>query len=154
MINGKSIRFDYAQHVMQGKYYLRKELSKICDIELTTGSETANKRIDWGIEKTHSNDAIVITGLKIRQENCNIREYVIKPLRSKKKNKVENVLGFEHRDIIKYTKRNGETYFGYITSLDENKKTCNFTDFTGKIFKRYGLKNCKLIQRPKGLMFA
>jgi len=152
MINGKSIRFDYAQHVMQGKYYLRKELNQICDIELTNGGDTANKRIDWGIEKTHSNDAIVITGLKTK--DCNIREYIIKPLRSKKKNKVENVLGFEHRDIIRYTKRNGETYFGYITSLDDNKKTCNFTDFKGKIFKRYGLKNCKLIQRPKGLIFA
>jgi len=36
MINGKSIRFDYAQHVMQGKSYLRNELSKLGNLILTT----------------------------------------------------------------------------------------------------------------------
>ena len=35
MINGKNIRFDYAQHVMQGKTWLRLELSKLGKLVLT-----------------------------------------------------------------------------------------------------------------------
>ena len=71
MVGGKNIRVDYAQHVMQGKHYLRGELNDIAPLALTFGSETANKRIDLGIEKSHSNDAIVITGLI--PDTCDIK---------------------------------------------------------------------------------
>lgn len=40
MINGKNIRFDYAQHVMQGKSWLRNELFKLGNLILTTGGDT------------------------------------------------------------------------------------------------------------------
>lgn len=138
---------------MQGKNYLRQELSKLANIELTNGGETANRRIDFGITKEHSNDAIVITGLRVTQVDCNIKDYIIKPLRTKKESKTEYVLGFKHRDVIKYTKKNGEFYIGYIVSLDEKRNSCNFMDFNGKIFSRYGLNRCKLIQRAKGIIF-
>ena len=75
MINGENIRFDYAQHVMQGKTYLRNELSKLGELVLTKGGDTANKRIDWDIEKSHSNDAIVIndlTAMYPEKKQCNI----------------------------------------------------------------------------------
>ena len=78
LINGKNIRFDYAQHVMQRKNYLRKELKKIANLSLAFGGDTANKRIDWNVEKTHSNDAICITDLEVNEKICNIKDWIIK----------------------------------------------------------------------------
>ena len=147
MINGKNIRFDYAQHVMQGKSWLRNELSKLGNLLLATGGDTANKRIDWGIKKSHSNDALVITDLIINSNNCNIKDWIIKPMRRKSKAKIDNILGFKHRDLIKYTKKNGENYIGYITALYPEKKQCNITTIENKILKRYVIKSCKLLWR-------
>lgn len=151
MINGKNIRFDYAQHCMQGKTYLREYLSNFFEIELTNGGDTANKRIDWNIEKSHSNDAICITGLKV--DSVDIKDWIIKPLRNKTKLKYENVLGFKHRDVIKYTKKDRTSYIGYIIALDSKKNTCSFTTFNNIQFKRYGLKSCKILQRFVGILF-
>ena len=147
MINGKNIRFDYAQHVMQGKSWLRNELFKLGNLILTTGGDTANKRIDWNIEKTHSNDALVITDLIVSENNCNIKDWIIKPMRRKSKAQTNECLGFKHRDLVKYTKKNGESYVGYITALYPEKKQCNITTIENKILKRYGIKSCKLLWR-------
>ena len=147
MIKGKNIRFDYAQHVMQGKKYLRNELNKLGELILTTGGDTANKRIDWEIEKSHSNDAVVITDLKADSNDCNIKDWIIKPMRRQSKARVNELNGFKHRDLIKYTKRNGESYIGYIAALYSKKKQCNITTIEGRILKRYGIKSCKLIWR-------
>ena len=152
-INGKSIRFEYAQHVMQGKNYLRQELGKIAELELTIGSETANKRIDWVIEKSHSNDAIVICGLKVNQDQCDIKDLIIKPMRRQSKAKCGEIAGFRHRDFVKYTKKNGESYIGYITALNNDKRKCNFTTLTGKTFRSYGLKSLSLIWRFDKIYF-
>lgn len=54
---------NYASHVMIGKMWLQGQLSELGDLHLTTGGDTANKRIDWNIEKSHSNDAICIVDL-------------------------------------------------------------------------------------------
>jgi 5-methylcytosine-specific restriction endonuclease McrA len=147
LINGKDINFKDAMHVMQGKTYLREELSKVATLKLTTGGSTANKRIDWDIEKSHSNDALVVCDLEISQANCEMKDWVIKPMRKKNKAKVESVNDFKHRDYVCYTKRNGEKYFGYITALYPEKKQCNLTTTDGKVLKRYGLKSLKLIWR-------
>lgn len=147
MINGKNIRFDYAQHVMQGKFYLRQELSRFGNLILTTGGDTANNRIDWDIKKSHSNDAIVIADLFIAHDTCNIKDWIIKPMRRKSKANTEEVSGFKHRDLIKYTKKNGESYIGYITALYPDKKQCNIATIDGKILKRYGIKSLKLLWR-------
>lgn len=147
MIKGNSIRFDYAQHVMQGKNYLRQELTKLGKAILTTGGDTANKRIDWNIDKTHGNDAICITDLIVSNNECNIKDWIIKPMRRKSKANIEELNGFKHRDLIKYTKRNGENYIGYITALYSNKNQCNITTTENKILKRYGIKSCKLLWR-------
>jgi len=144
LINGKNIRFDYAQHVMQGKTYLREQLSSIAPLELTIGSETANKRIDWGIEKSHSNDAIVITGLK--PDTCNIKEWVIKPMRRQSKAKCGDVEGFRHRDLASYIDTKNITYIGYITAMYADKKQINIQS-TEKHLKRCGYKRCKLLWR-------
>lgn len=147
MIDGKNIRFDYASHVMQGKTWLRSELSKLGEVILTTGGDTANKRIDWNIEKTHSNDAIVIANLEVHGDRCNTKDWIIKPMRRKSKANIEECLGFKHRDLVKYTKKNGENYIGYITALYSEKKQCNITTIENKILKRYGIKSLKLLWR-------
>ena len=142
---------------MQGKTYLREELAKIANLEVTTGGDTANRRIDYEISKSHSNDAICVTGL-LPVDMVNIKEWLIKPLRKKKKNLAMSLKGFKHRDIVKYTKRDGTTYIGQITALrvkndKYNSKVCNFRTFEGETFRGYGLKNLELISRAKGLMF-
>ena len=149
LINGKNIRFDFAQHVMQGKSYLRQELNKIAPVKLTTGGDTANRRIDFDIIKTHSNDAVVITGNDITQEQCNIKDWVIKPMRRKlsKFNKHDELEGFKHRDFVKYTKKDGISYLGYVTALYPNKKQFNMTTVDGKVLKRYGIKPLELMWR-------
>ncbi|WP_141431209.1 RNA-guided endonuclease IscB [Bacillus sp. 03113] len=143
IIKGKNIRFDYVQHVMQGKTYLRNELSKRASLELTTGCDTANKRIDYEVEKTHSNDALMIANLN--GNNVDIKEYKIRPMRRKRQGKTKEVKGFNHRDIVKYTKRNGEFYIGWITALYPDKNQCNITTFNGEKLKRYGMNRLKLL---------
>lgn len=147
MIDGRNIRFDYAQHVMQGKTWLRNELFKLGDVKLTTGGDTANKRIDWDIEKTHSNDAVCITNLKVNMSECNIKDWIIKPMRRQSKANIKEYLGFKHRDLITYTKKNGEGYIGYIIALFPNKKQLSFITLDGKSLSRYGINPCKLIWR-------
>ena len=144
MINGKNIRFDFAQHVMQGKTYLRQELNDIAPLSLTIGSETANRRIDWNIEKSHSNDGVVITGLK--PNTCDIKDWIIKPMRRQSKAKCYEVEGFKHRDLASYIDSKNKIYIGYVTALYPDKKQINIQS-PEKHLKRCGYKRCKLIWR-------
>lgn len=149
LIKGKNIRFDYAQHVMQGKTYLRNNLRDIAEVILTTGGDTANKRINLNIEKSHSNDAVVIAG----GNETELYDWFIKPLRKKSKSNGYIINGFRCRDVVKYTKKNGESYKGYITSLDPKRNTCNITTFNGMQLIRYGIKRLILIDRPKNVIW-
>lgn len=142
LINGKNIRLDYAQHVMQGKTYLRNELSMLGILNLTNGGNTANKRIDWNIKKTHMNDAICITGLN--PDVIDVKEWIIKPMRRKSKAKTDNVLGIKHRDLVTYTYKNGEKHVGYVTALYPDLNALNFQSET-KHCKKVNAKKCKLI---------
>src|SRR5574344_976008 len=103
IIGSKPKRFDYAMHVMQGKNYLRGKISELGLLHLTNGGETANKRIDWNIEKSHSNDAICVTDCI--PDTCDVKEWIIRPMRRKSKAKTDNVLGIRHRDLVSYTPR-------------------------------------------------
>jgi len=142
LIDGENVRLDDAEHVMQGKTYLRNELSSLGILSLTNGGDTANKRIDWDIEKSHSNDAIVITGLN--PDNCNIKEWIIKPMRRQSKAKTDNVLGIKHRDLVSYTYKNGETHTGYVTALYPKLNALNFQSTT-KHCKKINAKKCNLL---------
>lgn len=144
LINGKNVRLDYAQHVMQGKIYLRNELSQLGILNLTNGGDTANKRIDWNIDKSHSNDAIVITGLQ--PDTCDIKEWIIKPIRRKSKGKTDSVLGIKHRDLVSYTYKNGEKHVGYVTALYPKINNLNFQSLT-KHCKKVNAKKCILLWR-------
>lgn len=146
-IKASKIIFTDAMHVMQGKTFLQNMLKKIAPVSLTTGGDTANKRIDWGIEKTHANDAIAICGSIVGPKQCDIKNWVIKPMRKRSKKKIDMINGFYHRDFVQYTKRNGERYLAYITAMYPEKNECNMTTIDGKVLKRYGLSRLKLIWR-------
>ncbi|MCK4257409.1 MAG: HNH endonuclease [Halanaerobiales bacterium] len=146
-INGKNLSFYIAQHVMQGKNYLREGFKKIAPLNLTTGGDTANKRIELDIEKSHANDALVITKISIEKEQCNIKDWKIKPQRRKAKSQIDELAGFKHRDLVKYTKRNGDAYIGYITAMYPKRNCVNITTLDGKSLKRYGIKRLKLLWR-------
>lgn len=141
-IKSKPKRFDYATHVMQGKNYLRKNIKQLGVLHITTGGDTANKRIEWDIEKSHSNDAICITNCF--PDSCNIKEWIIKPMRRKSKAKTDNVLGIKHRDLVEYTYRNGETHKGYVTALYPHLNALNFQSPT-KHCKKVNARKCRLI---------
>ena len=143
LVEGKALKgVKEAQRVMQGKTWLHKELSKRGNLTLTTGCDTANKRIDWGIEKSHSNDAVCITDLK--PESVDVLEYVIKPMRRQSKAKTDTVLGIEHRDLVSYTFKNGEKQTGYVTALYPELNVINFQSPT-KHCKKVNAKKCKLL---------
>ena len=135
-------KLNYAQHVMIGKKWLREQLSFYGKVSLTTGGETANKRIDWGIEKTHSNDAVCITGLL--PDTCEIKEWTIKPMRRQSKAKTDHVLGISHRDLVEYTYKNGETHRGYVTALYPKQEALNFQS-SRKHCKKVNAKKCRLL---------
>ena len=133
---------NYAQHVMIGKNWLREHLSNLGLLYLTNGGDTANKRIDWNIEKSHSNDAICITDLQ--PDTCDVKEWTIKPMRRQSKAKTDNVLGIRHRDLVEYTFKNGKTYRGYVTALYPKQKALNFQSST-KHCKKVNAERCKLL---------
>lgn len=133
---------NYAQHVMIGKKWLREQLSSLGILHLTNGGDTANKRIDWNIEKFHSNDAICITNLQ--PDTCNVKEWTIKPMRRQSKAKADNVLGIKHRDLVEYTFKSGETHRGYVTALYPKQNAINFQSPT-KHCKKVSAKKCRLL---------
>ena len=135
-------KLNYASYVMIGKKWLRQQLSELGILHLTNGGETSNKRIDWNIEKTHSNDAICITDLK--PDTTDMKEWIIKPMRRQSKAKTNNVLGIKHRDLVEYTFKNGETHRGYVTALYPELNALNFQSPT-KHCKKVNAKKCKLL---------
>ena len=142
IIGSKPKRFDYVMHVMQGKNYLRGKISELGLLHLTNGGETANKRIEWNIEKSHSNDAICITDSI--PDTCEVKEWTIKPMRRKSKAKTDNVLGIKHRDLVSYTYKNGEIYIGYVTALYPKQLALNFQSKT-KHCKKVNAQKCRLL---------
>ncbi|MBU3142860.1 RNA-guided endonuclease IscB [Clostridium sp. CF012] len=153
-IKGKNLYLRHPMHVMQGKKYLQVELGKIAPLHLNTGADTANHRIDWNIEKSHSNDALVVCGTEIKTKDINIKDWHIKPLRKKSKGDIDKIVdGFKLRDYVKYTKRNGLCYIGYITAIYPEKKQFNMTTKDNIVLKRYGLKSLNLISRPNSIRF-
>lgn len=133
---------NYAQHVMIGKTWLREQLSMIGLLYLTSGGDTANKRIDWNIVKSHCNDAICITDLQ--PDSCDVKEWTIKPMRRQSKAKTNSVLGIKHRDFVEYTYKNGETHRGYVTALYPELNALNFQSPT-KHCKKVNARKCKLL---------
>lgn len=140
--HGNKFGLKSAQHVMQGKTWLHERLAELGELHLTTGGDTANKRNDWGVEKSHANDAICITDLK--PDTCDLQDWTIKPMRRQSKAKTDEVLGIRHRDLVEYTYRNGETHRGYVTALYPKINMLNFQSPT-KHCKKVSVKKCRLL---------
>lgn len=149
---GGNVNIRDSSHVMQGKTYLRDELEKIAPIRITYGTETYRKRGLYGIEKTHSNDAIVIAGLQ--KNKTNIRDWVIRPLRKKNNGKNESFNGIKHRDLVKFeSKRTDTKFIGWVTAIHKGGKRCNVTSVSGKKYKKYSLNSMELVFRFKGVQW-
>ena len=153
-IGGRTLRFDYAQHSMQGKTYLRNQLSKQFQVELTTGGDTSNKRKDWNIAKTHSNDALVICGKQI--STTDIYDYRIEPLR--KKSKANDVItsDIKQRDIVFYVRRNKQPVLCKVIAILKSgvyKGKYNLKDFSKNRFGPVSRKSLKLVWRFKSIIF-
>ena len=133
---------NYASYVMIGKKWLREQLSELGILYLTNGGDTANKRIDWNIKKSHSNDAVCITDL--RPDTTDIKEWIIKPMRRQSKAKTDSVLGIRHRDLVEYTFKNGEKHKGYVTALYPELNALNFQSPI-KHCKKVNAKKCRLL---------
>ena len=133
---------NYASYVMIGKHWLRTQLSELGILHLTSGGDTANKRIDWDVDKSHSNDAICITDLK--PDTTEVKEWIIKPMRRQSKAKTNSVLGIRHRDLVEYTFKNGEKHKGYVTALYPELNALNFQSPT-KHCKKVNAKKCRLL---------
>ena len=136
---------NHAQHVMIGKKWLREQLSSLGFVYLTTGGDTANTRIDWGLKKSHAVDALCITDLK--PDRTDLIQWTIKPMRRKSKGRPVEVSGYRHRDIVEYTYRNGETHRGYVTALYPELNALNFQSPT-KHCKKVNASKCRMICRP------
>ena len=135
---------DDAQRVMQGKHWFREQLQQRGTLSLTTGADTANKREDWNIVKTHANDAVCITDLE--PDSIDIENWTIKPMRRKNKAGVDEVCGFRHRDYVTYTYRNGEVHTGYVTAMYPDKGQLNLQSPT-KHCKRVNALKTRLLWR-------
>ena len=99
-------------------------------------------KFDWNIEKSHSNDAICIT--ELIPDTCDVKDWIIKPMRRQSKAKTDNVLGIKHRDLVEYTYKNGETHRGYVTALYPDLYALNFQSPT-KHCKKVNARKCKLL---------
>lgn len=154
---GKQIGLRYASHVMQGKTYLYEELSKIITlVSKTDGGTTSNRRIDWCISKSHSNDGIVITGLK--PDTIDVYEYKIQPLRKKRKCKIDKTLDIVQGDRVVYTPRGKTDVRCYVTAILRNGKRKGHYKLRSVVDKkRYGpvsVKRLTKLSSDKGLRIS
>lgn len=135
---GKQVGLRYASHAMQGKTYLYESVSKHVRLaSKTDGGTTSNRRIDWGISKSHSNDAIAITGL--RPDTTSVYEYKIQPLRKKRKCKLDMSLEILQGDRVRYKPRGKKPIVCYVNAILQSGKSKGFYKLKGiKDSKKYG----------------
>lgn len=144
MIETKNINTTYAQHVMIGKQYLRDSLMQICPTTITYGGDTANRRLDFGIKKSHSNDAIVITNSNI--DDVNIRDWILKPIRKKLKATMQYVKNITYRDYVAYKTKDGIVNFGYVVALYPKSSGVSIQT-NNKRLNKVSANSCKLLWR-------
>jgi len=134
------------------KVWLRNELSKLGELHLTNGGDTANKRIDWGIEKSHSNDAVCITDLYT--DTYNIFDWIIQPRRRKLKSLRDNVLGMRHGDLVEYNARNGTHAVGIITVIRPDVNRLSIKTCESEYFRNIVAQSCRLLFRFDRIYFT
>ncbi|RLB11045.1 MAG: hypothetical protein DRG39_04990 [Deltaproteobacteria bacterium] len=159
----EEVKFNHAKHrwgqqfslVEQGKNYLREQILNLgLFYRSIFGYETKTRRIDLGLSKTHSNDAISMACTK--NPFINSLEWIIKPRRTKvwKNNptKVNNEKnGFRHYDLVKATHRTKGYVIGSIRSLKAQVITLR-TRWDNNFPVSYN--KAKLLQRFNGLVYV
>jgi len=140
--------------VEQGKNYLKEQILILGLLYRSVlGYETKAKRLNLGLSKTHSNDAVAI----VCDKNPVIKslEWIVKPRRTKvwEDNPTKTCIeknGFRHFDIVKSYNRNKGKIIGSIRSLKARAITLR-TSFDDNFAVSYN--KTKLLQRPKGLVY-
>ena len=132
---------------------------------ITYGSRTTPKRKDIGLEKTHYNDAIIISGISVIKENPD-EWLLIKQFRKKKRSLHEATARKGKKEPNRNQKRNSKNtpYYkgfylndkvsvlgqkGYITGFTGNGAYIKDTDneyitLPGKTYKQVGISNLTL----------
>lgn len=162
LIRGRDVPLKPAMHVMQGKNYLYGRFKELVDsgcVYLCTGGDTANNRIDWGIDKSHTNDAACITDVRCLPDNLKTYTYIIKPQRKKSSTKQDTSgLTIKHRDLVWYTPRGREPVKCYVTAIIETGKCIGkykLKSLDGEKFGPISVNSLQLISSGKdSLMFA
>lgn len=162
LICGRNVSLKPAMHVMQGKTYLYGKFKELVDMNcmyLCTGGDTANLRLDWGIEKTHTNDAACITDVRCLPDNLRTYVYKIKPQRKKIKTTQDtSALAIKHRDMVWYKPRRREQIKCYVTAIIETGSCVGkykLKSLDGESFGPIDIKSLKLISKERGsLLFA
>lgn len=153
----------------------RRIFEKYPDAEITYGSETIIKRKNLGLEKTHYNDAIAISGITEIKENED--SYFIIVQARKKKRSLHEATPRKGRSIKNVgAKRNGKntkSYKGFFLNdkvVFDNKVgwisgfcdgSCYVQDIFGnyitiysKNYKQITISRCKLINKNNSWRFA
>lgn len=146
---------------------LRKRIfAKYPEAEITYGSITTPKRKEIGLDKTHYNDAIVISGIKELKENPD-KWLLIKQVRKKKRSLHEATARKGRKEPNKTQKRNSKNtpsyqgYYlndkvnvlgqtGYITGFTSGgayikDKEGNYITLPNKSYKQVGISNLQLL---------
>lgn len=146
---------------------LRKRIfSRYPDAEITYGSITTPKRKELGLEKTHYNDAIVISGIKTIKENPD-KWLLIRQFRKKKRSLHEATARKGRKEPNRMAKRNSKnTPFykgfylndkvsvlnkvGYITGFTSGGAYVkdienNYITLPSKSYKQVGIANLHLL---------
>jgi len=147
--------FQYPMWLMQGKYYLRKQLKALgLSVEGACGWMTASWRKQIELDKSHSNDAITMV-CRDYLPSVHSLNWTVKPRRSKvwEGNPTKTCTekkGFKHFDIVKASHRTKGVVIGSVRSLKAKAITLR-TKWDDNFPVSY-LKT-KLIQRPNGLIY-
>lgn len=146
---------------------LRKRIfKKYPEAEITYGSITTPKRKEIGLNKTHYNDAIVISGVKIIKENSD-KWLLIRQFRKKKRSLHEATARKGRKEPNRTQKRNSKNtlsyqgYFlndkvsvlgkvGYITGFTSGgayikDKDGNYITLPNKSYKQVSISNLRLL---------
>jgi len=87
---------------------------------------------------------LIITDCKL--DTCDIKEWIIKPMRRKFKAKIDNVLGIRHKDLGEYTLRGKQSIIGYMTALYPSSNQLSMTN-SNKPYKKISTRSYQLLWR-------
>jgi len=116
--------FTYPAWLQQGKTYIKEQLKLIAPLEIKYGWQTADKRKWLGIDKSHINDALALA-VKTHNFKDKIHGFQIVARRRRQdmhSRKHKEYAGFKHWDIIKYVRRDGNSFLGTVRSFVPSKK--------------------------------